>query len=136
MHCGYPIVTHLDVADPSNKDFLFNHKELQKGFWGSFHELGHNMQEKPWTFDGTVEVTCNIFTLHAMETVCGQKPWIHSWLRNQLDAAQKYLTNGAVFETWKHEAGVGLCIYAQLVHTFGWSSYKSVFQRYVVLKIS
>lgn len=29
MHSGYPIVTMLDVADPKNKDFIFNLDHLK-----------------------------------------------------------------------------------------------------------
>ena len=56
LHSGYPVMAHLDqrstVADP---------EALKKGNWGFFHELGHNHQRPDWTFDGTGEVTCNLF---------------------------------------------------------------------------
>jgi hypothetical protein len=55
MHCGYPIVTSMDVATQSNKNFIFNLTKMKTvGEWGVFHELGHNMQRDWWTFDGAV----------------------------------------------------------------------------------
>lgn len=66
MHSGYPIVTGLDVATSTNSNFIFNMTNfLKNGDWGIFHEMGHNMQRGWWTFDGTGEVTCNIFSLKA-----------------------------------------------------------------------
>ncbi|CAF1025581.1 unnamed protein product [Didymodactylos carnosus] len=116
MHSGYPVVTHLDVCLPESKDFILNLKCLQKnGSWGLFHELGHNMQRDWWTFDGTV---------------CNLKPWIHTWLKDQLDSTKKYIKNGSNFDQWKENPGVALFIYAQLSHEFGWDAYKEVFRIY------
>ena len=39
--------------------------------WGFFHEMGHNHQQPDWTFDGTGEVTNNVFVLYILDTVCG-----------------------------------------------------------------
>ena len=79
-----------------------NLEELQeKGSWGPFHEIGHNMQSNLWTFDGmycisvfccsqtlqhlslkkkncisgTKEVTCNVFAMYAQEMLTGQPAW-------------------------------------------------------------
>ena len=32
--------------------------------WGQFHEAGNNHESSHRTFDGTVEVTVNLFTLY------------------------------------------------------------------------
>ena len=66
MHSGYPIMTHLDAAT-----FMTDLKGLVDSGWGPYHELGHNHQDGMWTFDGTGEVTCNVFTLYVLENVCG-----------------------------------------------------------------
>lgn len=134
MHAGYPIVTHMDVADSKGSQFLLNGSILHKeGRWGVFHEIGHNMQRGEWTFEGTGEVTVNIFTLCAMDEICHLKPWIHSWLQNQLKDTDKYLNDGADFKKWKSSAGLALFVYAQLVHEFGWESYRKVFRHYEAL---
>ncbi|CAF2870793.1 unnamed protein product [Rotaria sp. Silwood2] len=130
MHAGYPIVTGLDVADPKVENFLLNSDILEKkGAWGLFHEIGHNMQ-RDWWSNFAVEVTVNIFTLHAMEVICKFQPWIHSWLDDKIEKARESIKNGTPFDEWKATAGVGLFVYAQLVREFGWDSYKAVFRQY------
>ena len=138
MHAGYPIVTMMDVADPQNPNkFQLNPEQiLNDGSWGMFHELGHNMQRNPWTFQGTGEVTCNIFTLHAMEVVSNQKPWIHEWLFGKMTAMEQALQKENPYEDWVKKAGVALGIYAQLQHCFGWDAYKTVFKHYEALEES
>ncbi|XP_013774531.1 TRPM8 channel-associated factor homolog [Limulus polyphemus] len=131
MHAGYPVVTHMDVADPNRQYFVLNtENNRSKGSWGYFHEFGHNMQRGEWSFEGTGEVTCNIFTLYAMDVVCNVPIWIHEWLKDQLGDIKRYLLAGANFNTWKGKAGVALGIYAQLAHCFGWDPYKNVFRKY------
>ena len=131
MHSGYPIVTHLDVAQPENEHFLLNKRVLlDKGSWGIYHEMGHNMQRPAWTFQGTVEVTCNVFTLYAMETISKQPIWIHEWLKRHLQNVKKYVNSAKSFEIWQSDPGLGLFIYAQIAHHFGWDVYKKVFREY------
>ncbi|ESO83632.1 hypothetical protein LOTGIDRAFT_236481 [Lottia gigantea] len=131
MHSGYPIVTHLDVADPSKSSFLLNNKTLlESGNWGLFHELGHNMQKPTWTFRGTGEVTCNIFTLHAMDVIAQKSPWIHSWLEGKVPKARQFIRSSAGFSKWQSDPGIALFVYAQLYNQFGWSVYKKTFRQY------
>jgi len=63
---GYPIMTHLDVA-PLVVDLP---RLLAQGSWGHFHEMGHNHQQGDWTFEGTGEVTENLFSLYVMQRCC------------------------------------------------------------------
>ena len=131
MHAGYPIVTHLDVTDPNKEAFLLNYKSFLEGkFWGIFHEMGHNMQETAWTFEGTSEVTVNIFTLYGMHTICKQPVLTHPWLKNQIKHTIQYLKDGSDFKKWQNEPGIALYVYAQLAHHFGWEAYKKVFRSY------
>ena len=135
MHAGYPIVTHLDVCDPKHTGIhddwvLSNESLLRKGSWGLFHEIGHNMQRASWTFEGTGEVTCNLFTLHAMDVICGVNPWIHPWLKNNLARAKQHIAENGSFDVWMSHPGIALFIYGQLAHQFGWGPYKHVFRLY------
>lgn len=131
MHSGNPIVTQLDVTKPSDMKFLLNADNFKAGFfWGLFHEIGHNMQKSDWTFEGTSEVTVNIFTLYGMQTMCHIPAWIHPWLQKQFNAAFKYLKAGADFAKWKRGPGLALVVYAQLAHHFTWDAYKQVFRNY------
>jgi hypothetical protein len=130
MHSGYPIMTHLDVAG-----HVTNLAKLQAGSWGHFHELGHNHQSGDWTFEGTGEVTCNIFSLYVMEKLCEKPPGqghgamepakVSRRLTQHLqgDSAQKW-------ERWKGDPFLALTMYHQLRMGFGWEAYSKVFAEY------
>ncbi|MCX6899640.1 MAG: M60 family metallopeptidase [Verrucomicrobia bacterium] len=128
MHAGYPVMTWMD--QPKN----FTSKEaLLKGNWGIFHELGHNHQSGYWTFDGTGEVTCNIFSLYVFDVLCGVKP--AKGRVNLDDVAKNYakhVANGKSFDFWKKEPFLALSMYVQLQDAFGWDAYKKVFAEYRV----
>jgi len=130
MHSGYPIMTHLDAAeDMSGVD------NLKAGAWGLFHELGHNHQESEWTFNGTVEVTVNLFSLYVMETVCGKPMHTgHPALEKRNEAMQRFIETkprrGDRFEKWKSDPFLALHMYMQLREAFGWETYKRVFAEY------
>ncbi|KAK6176555.1 hypothetical protein SNE40_014817 [Patella caerulea] len=131
MHSGYPIVTHLDLAQPDNAAFLLNSEQLlEKGNWSLFHELGHNMQRPVWTFAGTTEVTCNIFTLHAMDVISKRQIWLHPWLKSKVETAQNYIKHSCEYAKWQSDPGIGLFVYAQIIHQFGWSVFKKTFRHY------
>lgn len=126
MHAGYPIMTHLDAVED-----MVDASRLAKGSWGLFHELGHNHQSPDWTFDGTVEVTCNLFSLYICETVCGMAPSTgHPALENRDETIGRYLARGAKFDEWKREPFTALIMYMQLREAFGWEAYKKVFAEY------
>lgn len=138
MHSGYPIMTHLDaVGDMTNPEKLgLNHKG---GSWGLFHELGHNHQASEWTFDGTGEVTVNLFSLYIMETVCGQAMNAgHGALEKRAELVGQFLDDRPgkrqggprSFERWKSDAFLSLIMYQQLREAFGWDTYKKVFAEY------
>lgn len=132
MHSGYPIMTHLDAVDE-----MTQLAKLSAGSWGLFHELGHNHQEPDWTFDGTTEVTCNLFSLYVIEQVCG-KPWSegHGGMKDRAKQFAEWEKKGRTFEVWKQEPFLALQMYAQLVEGFGWEPYKKVFAEYRKLQPS
>ncbi|MBW4201861.1 M60 family metallopeptidase [Enterobacter cloacae subsp. cloacae] len=43
---------------------VVNHKTLTTNAWGAWHELGHQFQMKPMTWDGLTEVTVNLTSLY------------------------------------------------------------------------
>lgn len=133
MHNGYPIMTGLDVA----ADFVNAHTILTNGngktkSWGFFHEMGHNHQQGDWTFDGTGEVTNNVFALYILDTVCGVTVHTHPALEPEARHArlQKYVDEGAKFEQWKSDPFLALTMYVELKEGFGWDAYKKVFAEY------
>ena len=96
MHAGYPIMTHLDAA-PRFVDLA---NLSTKGDWGMFHEMGHNHQHRDWTFGGTTEVTCNLFSLYCMET-CSSEGAGHGSMSPETIArnAALYRKGGSTFDT-------------------------------------
>ncbi len=129
MHSGYPIMTFLDKSVEHSLSLA----EMKQGSWGHFHELGHNHQQSDWTFAGTTEVTCNLFSLYCMETLCGKPPGqghdameptkVDKRLRDYLAASDK-------FSRWKADPFLALTMYHQLRMGFGWETYKKVFAEY------
>jgi len=129
MHSGYPIMAPLSVAKAlTDKQWMLTKEEPT---WGFFHELGHNHQAAAWTFDGTTEVTCNLFTRFVLDTVCGvpvAKQRIQGTEARQ--ALQQHLAGGAKFDEWKAKPFVALIMYDQLQKAFGWETFKKVFAGY------
>ncbi|MHC5033119.1 MAG: M60 family metallopeptidase [Planctomycetota bacterium] len=127
MHSGYPIMTHLDAA-PRFVDLA---ALRAKGDWGMFHEMGHNHQARDWTFQGAGEVTCNLFTLYVLETVCpkasGHKAVSEQATRDWIEA---YAAAGRDFSMWKRKPFLALVMYRQLKDAFGWEAFKKVFAEY------
>lgn len=133
MHSGYPIMTFEDVA----KTFADVDKLRGQGAtWGFFHELGHNFQVGDWTFDGTGEVTNNLFSLYGSEVMNRITPATYGIAHPAMSPAERtkrlnaYFTNGAKFETWKSDPFLALTMYAQVRETFGWEPFTKAFASY------
>ncbi len=129
MHAGYPIMTHgaqERAAAPS-----MNLAQLSKsGDWGYFHELGHNYQRGEWTFGGTGEVTCNLFSLYVGHQVCGIDPWDNPWLQVQKKLRDPHLAAGAPFDKWQGNPGLALMTYAEIQKEFGWEPFRKAMRAY------
>ena len=128
MHSGYPIMTFLDQT----RNFA-SRESLLKGNWGIFHELGHNHQAADWTFEGTSEVTCNLFTLYVLEKMCTARDgnYRHATPEGILRNYRKLTAGGAPdFELWKRDPFIALSMYAQLKNEFGWEAFEKVFAAY------
>ena len=131
MHAGYPIMTWLDVTET-----IVDRERMMRdghgGVWGFFHEIGHNHQVRDWTFDGTGEVTCNLFTLYVFEQACGTKPDGHKRLSPEVleRRIKAHLAAGADFNKWKSDPFLALMMYMQLQAEFGWEAFQKVFAEY------
>ena len=133
MHSGYPIMTFEDVA----KTFADVGRLRGKGAtWGFFHELGHNFQEGDWTFEGTGEVTNNLFSLYASERLNGVVPAEYGVAHPAMAPEEQrkrlaaYLARGARFEEWKSDPFLALTMYAQVREAFGWEPFTKAFAQY------
>ena len=139
MHAGYPITAPLyHQAKMVNVRHLrspVGWEEMDSN-WGMFHEVGHNHQSSDWTFEGTVEVTVNLFTLYVFEFLCGTPATsaYHEWAGDHTRAKiERYDFKNPDFELWKREPGLALFMYVQLQEAFGWDAFKQVFATYRAL---
>jgi hypothetical protein len=130
MHAGYPIMTHLDAAER-----MVDLAHMKRGDWGMFHELGHNHQHRDWTFAGTVEVTCNLFTLYVFEKLCGAPAATHKSLapEKRAQTVAQYVAGGRDFDHWKAKPFLALVMYVQLREEFGWETFRKAFAEYRAL---
>jgi hypothetical protein len=126
MHSGYPIMTWMD-----QKRNLVDVNNLVEGNWGFYHELGHNHQKPSWTFDGTGEVTCNLFSLYVFEKLCGIKPDQYKRTSGKIrDLRVKKYLKSPNLELWKTSPFLALDMYVMLQQEFGWAPFKKVFLDY------
>ena len=131
MHSGYPLMAHMD-----QQANLVNTKHLRSECsWGFYHEVGHNHQVGDWTFDGTVEVTVNLFTLYVYEFLCGIPVAENERGSAAFRAKQmaRYDFDNPNFEQWKREPSLALVMYEQMQQAFGWDAYREVFATYRAL---
>ncbi|MGQ9561929.1 MAG: M60 family metallopeptidase [Thermogutta sp.] len=136
MHSGYPIMTHLDIA-PVLVDVARLQANGHGGVWGLFHEIGHNYQSPDWTFQGTGEVTNNLFTVYVFDHLCRVlREKTHPALATQerLKRRQKYFASGAPFDQWQADPFLALDMYLQLQEAFGWEPFEKTFAEYRTLK--
>ena len=61
-----------------------------------------------------------------------EKPWINRYLKHGLDEKILDVLNLETycFKDWYSNSKIGLFLYAQLVNSFGWNSYKTLFREY------
>jgi hypothetical protein len=133
MHSGYPIMAHLDQASK-----VANLEALHQGNWGLFHELGHNHQRRDWTFQGTGEVTCNLFSMYTFERVCRLPMEGHRAMKHDKRAQRmsRYFDGEGTFADWTSDPFLALLTYHQLIQGFGWEPFTAVFQEYQTLSKS
>ena len=130
MHSGYPVMTPTQT-ERGLVDLAYLHEKGDR--WGFFHEFGHNHQAGDWTFNGTGEVTVNLFTLYNFAHQChtpleqtkrDMQPEVRKTVK------EKHITAGAPFDQWKSDPFLALTMYAELIDEFGWEAFKDVFAEY------
>ena len=133
MHAGYPLMVPSGSAH-----LLLDAQTVREGkaenLWGFFHEMGHNHQNYDWTFDGTVEVTVNFFTLYCMEKICGFKP--RQTRMGSPSIKRKYeawLAAGHPFDQWKSDPFLALEFFLRLQERYGWEAFRKMFAEYRTL---
>ncbi|MCG3133053.1 MAG: hypothetical protein HMLKMBBP_00144 [Planctomycetes bacterium] len=132
LHSGYPIMAHLvHSRELLRWDVLRPGDPREHGGWGFWHEMGHNHQQDAWTFDGTTEVTCNLFSLFVEEKIRGIRPKDHPWPAGSHAKAKAHLAGDRDFGAWKRDPGLALWMYIALEDAFGWDAFRGAFRTYV-----
>lgn len=137
MHSGYPLMGHLEsVADLLDAEGAV----ARRGVWGPFHELGHNFQFQPWVLAGTVETTCNLWSVYLYERVGVPREQANSGhltpaaMRAKIE---EYIDQGPDynFDSGQGEWSVwtALVTYLQLQQAFGWGIFTALFTEYRAL---
>ena len=131
LHSGYPLMSHINAA---HFDWAIDQARLKAGdCWGVYHEIGHNHQSRDWTPEGTGEVTVNIFTMYALETVVGadlrdaRYPCGAEKARRRV---AEWVKRGRRFQDWKNDYFLALEMYLRIKEAYGWDAYKKTFARY------
>jgi hypothetical protein len=134
MHSGYPVMAFL----PSQKAFLSINELFSPNddTWGFTHEFGHNHQNYDWTFDGTGEVTVNLFSMFALEGLYG-RPKEQIGL-NQMPSYERrrmglYFSQTPSYARLTADAFDTLIPYSQLITGFGWNTFIDLFREYLNL---
>ncbi len=100
--------------------------------WGHAHELGHLHQHRTWTYQGTGEVTVNVFAAYALETLNG-RPHERASRETVIENAKRYLSRPIEERNWttvKGQLFERLAFYTMLSYEFGWEPFKQVFREY------
>ena len=136
FHAGYP------TQGPQNKcRGVVDLPQLHStGNWGWFHEMGHEAQRRPdkswgwnnpYTFDGSIEVTVNLFSAHAFDQLGmrDRKGW--TWTASAEAVEEKAKSFLAKGETYAEgNAAEKLAMHLQIRHAFGWDVYRKVLSQY------
>jgi len=135
MHSGYPVMTHLDVAELLTSVPKLLEKNGHFGRWGLWHELGHNHQSTDWTPAGTGEVTVNMFSMYVITQVHGEPLELTEPGQlarpARLTKIKAYLASDQTPASWG--PFTGLVLYFQLIDGFGWDVLKKVLAEYRAL---
>lgn len=132
LHDGYPI---MHYRSESGLDDVTDLARIRKGHcWGPLHELGHNHQNRDWTFDGAGEVTVNLFTLRCLETLLGidardAYPG-HTDLASCRRRVRRWVDGGRTFEGWKSDPFLALETFTRIKEVFGWDLFLRLFREY------
>lgn len=123
MHSGYPIMLHLPEALE-----MVTYNRIKFPGWGFHHEIGHNHQRGPFTFEGTGEVTNNVLGMYVYEAVL-KKDWLigHPAIspERRRENLVKIKQAADKWALWKSDPFLALHTYIQLVQAFGWESWRA-----------
>ena len=127
-HAGYPIQAYDKYWDNlADYDFL-----IEEGSWGDFHELGHNLQRRWWTFSGDTEVTVNIFSAYCMRMLTPGSSSDWSWTIDPVEVMKKSIEAVGTGKDYSNISSLRLrlAFWIQLIDGFGVETMSAVFRGY------
>jgi len=138
MHSGYPImVHHCPEKDLDTEGFISNPEQFAQPAnggpnWGFFHEIGHNMQNTDWVFDGTTEVSVNLFSLYCFDKIAGGRDHAHPGVSNEatLKMLRDYFSRKPNLKKWQDDPFLALTTFRLIQNDFGWDLFQRTFVRY------
>jgi hypothetical protein len=138
MHSGYPImVHHCPEVGMSTEDFISDPAQFSQPAnggpnWGFFHEIGHNMQNQDWVFDGTTEVSVNLFSLYSFDKIAEGRDNAHEGVSNKgtQKMLRSYFSKKPDFKKWQGDPFLALTTFRLIQNDFGWDLFKKTFRRY------
>jgi len=136
FHAGYP----AQGPQKQCRGVVDLEKLKKQGNWGWFHEMGHESQRRPdkawgwnnpYTFDGSVEATVNLFSTHAMDRMQMSNRGGWSWTASPKEVEKRahQIMSG---KKRYPELGAGdkLTMYLQLRDAFGWKTIQKMLTSY------
>ncbi len=139
MHSGYPImILHSPSQGMLSLDIITNPAKLLLpsnggANWGFFHEIGHNLQNLEWLFDGTGEVTCNLFALYVFDSLIKTRKGAHGNIEPayQKKLMQEYFAKGSNYKNYQEDPFLALIPFMQVQKQFDWDPFKKAFKWYL-----
>ena len=128
MHAGYPIMLPFSYA-PNLVDIDY----LRSSAWGFWHELGHEYQQRTWTWGDVGEVTVNIFSLYTQERYGNPSELLKVGSDGQ-DYYDRAISFASSDDPDKKYGSIGnyerLVMFKQLQLSYGWDLYTRIFEAY------
>ncbi len=133
LHSGYPVCGFYG----EHSRLAVDAEQLrEKGFWGFFHEYGHNHQHALWNLPNTGETTCNLWSVYVYEELIGKpRTEAHRALNPlvRLQTRKRYFASDPIDFQKNWSVWTSLDTYLLVQEEFGWEPFKKVFAEYHTL---
>lgn len=133
----FTLPDRIVVPDDKSAELMLDADLLHaKGSWGHFHEMGHRHQFWGIDFDGTSEVTVNLFSMYVYDKVLHKGIYNHDAILNKEVVDKRiidYLSKAPDYQKWSDDPFTALSMYIELIDEFGWEPFKTVHAKYRLL---
>lgn len=129
LHAGQPVAGHIGrpIESAITPELMRSPRS-----WGFLHELGHVHQDAAWNLPGSIEASCNLWSVYISEELLGvPRAEAHRTTAplTRRNAMNTYFRNGANFQSdWN--GATALESYLQIQEAFGWEAYRDFLATY------